>query len=45
MEFGRFEIDHDGHRLSAHPFGFNGRYKLVINLLDNDEFYDLDADG
>ena len=45
MEFGRYEIDHDG-------FGgwqpmrciYDGRYKLVINLLSEDEFYDLETD-
>ena len=45
VEFGRYEIDHDG-------FGgwqplrciFDGRYKLVINLLSDDEFYDLEKD-
>ena len=45
MEFGRYEVDHDG-------FGgfqpvratFDGRYKLVINLLTSDELYDLAAD-
>lgn len=45
MEFGRYEIDHDG-------FGgyqpvravYNGRYKLVINLMTSDELYDLEKD-
>ncbi len=45
MEFGRYEVDHDG-------FGgiqivraiFDGRYKLVINLLTSDELYDLQDD-
>jgi uncharacterized sulfatase len=45
MEFGRYEIDHDG-------FGgfqpvrcvFDGRYKLVVNLLSTDELYDLASD-
>lgn len=45
MEFGRYEVDHDG-------FGgfqpvravYDGRYKLVINLLTSDELYDLPAD-
>ena len=43
MEFGRFEIDHDGYT-GFQPIrsAFDGRFKLVINLLDNDEFYDLD---
>lgn len=46
MEFGRYEVDHDG-------FGgyqpvravFDGRYKLVINLMTSDELYDLQEDG
>lgn len=45
MEFGRYEVDHDG-------FGgyqpvravFDGRYKLVINLMTSDELYDLEQD-
>ena len=45
MEFGRYEIDHDG-------FGgfqpvravHDGRYKLVVNLLSSDELYDLEQD-
>ncbi len=45
IEFGRYETDHDG-------FGgfqpvrcvFDGRYKLVVNLLTSDELYDLQAD-
>src|SRR5688572_3808979 len=45
MEFNRFEIDHDGFGAFA-PIRsvFCGRYKLVINLLDTDELYDLDDD-
>ena len=44
-QFIGFEIDHDGYT-GFQPIrsAYNGRYKLVINLLDNDEFYDLDAD-
>ncbi|MDB6166963.1 MAG: betC 3 [Lacunisphaera sp.] len=44
-EFNRFEIDHDGFGAFA-PIRsvFDGRYKLVVNLLDTDEFYDLTAD-
>lgn len=45
MEFGRYEVDHDGFG------GFQPvracrteRYKLVINLLTTDELYDLQAD-
>lgn len=45
MEFGRYEIDHDG-------FGgfqpvravHDGRHKLVVNLLSSDELYDLEQD-
>ena len=45
MEFGRYEVDHDG-------FGgmqliraiFDGRHKLVLNLLTSDELYDLEKD-
>jgi arylsulfatase A-like enzyme len=45
MEFGRFEIDHDGYT-GFQPIrsGFDGRYKLVVNLLDQDELYDLEKD-
>ena len=45
IEFNRFELDHDGFGGFA-PIRavFDGRYKLVINLLDSDEFYDLQED-
>jgi uncharacterized sulfatase len=45
IEFNRFEIDHDGFGAFS-PFRavFDGRYKLVVNLLDSDELYDLEAD-
>jgi uncharacterized sulfatase len=45
LEFNRFEIDHDGFGAFA-PIRcvFDGRYKLAINLLDTDEFYDLRED-
>ncbi|NBW86944.1 MAG: N-acetylgalactosamine 6-sulfate sulfatase [Planctomycetia bacterium] len=45
VEFNRFEIDHDGFGAFA-PIRcvFDGRRKLVINLLDTDEFYDLRED-
>jgi uncharacterized sulfatase len=45
LEFNRFEIDHDGFGAFA-PIRavFDGRYKLAINLLDTDEFYDLADD-
>ena len=44
MEFGRFEIDHDGYT-GFQPIrtAFDGRYKLIINLLDRDEFYDRES--
>ncbi|ADQ13581.1 sulfatase-like hydrolase/transferase [Halanaerobium hydrogeniformans] len=43
MEFHRYEIDHDGFG-SFQPIRsvFDGRYKLVINLLTSDELYDLE---
>ncbi len=42
MEFGRYEIDHDSFG-GFQPIRcvFDGRYKLVINLLISDELYDL----
>ena len=45
IEFGRYEVDHDGFG-GFQPIRaiFDGRYKLVINLLSSDEFYDLDKD-
>jgi uncharacterized sulfatase len=45
IEFGRYEIDHDGFG-GFQPIRcvFDGRYKLAINLLSADELYDLDAD-
>lgn len=45
MEFGRYEVDHDGFG-GYQPVraAFDGRYKLVINLMDTDEFYDLELD-
>jgi uncharacterized sulfatase len=45
MEFGRFEVDHDGFG-GFEPIraACDGRYKLVVNLLDTDEFYDLAED-
>ncbi len=45
MEFGRQEIDHDGY-LGFQPIRacLDGRYKLVINLMDKDELYDLRND-
>ena len=45
MEFGRYEVDHDGFGgFQPMRAAFDGRYKLVVNLLATDEFYDLDTD-
>ncbi len=45
IEFGRYEIDHDGFG-GFQPMRavFDGRYKLSINLLSQDEFYDMQND-
>lgn len=45
IEFGRYEIDHDGFG-AFQPLraAFDGRYKLSLNLLSQDEFYDLRED-
>ncbi len=45
MEFQRYEIDHDGFG-GFQPIRcvYDGRYKLVINLLTSDELYDLKND-
>lgn len=45
MEFGRYEVDHDGFG-GFQPIraAFDGRYKLVVNLLCSDELYDLETD-
>lgn len=45
MEFGRYEVDHDGFG-GFQPLRavFDGRYKLVINLMTTDELYDLGTD-
>lgn len=45
IEFSRYEIDHDGFG-GFQPIRavFDGRYKLVINLLTTDELYDLQED-
>ena len=44
-EFTRYEADHDGFGGLQIMRGItDGRYKLVIHLLDTDEFYDTDAD-
>ena len=45
MEFGRYEVDHDGFG-AFQPIRsvYDGRYKLTVNLLTTDELYDLEAD-
>lgn len=44
-EFTRYEIDHDGFGgLQPMRAVVSERYKLVVNLLDKDEFYDLEKD-
>jgi len=45
MEWGRYEVDHDGFG-GYQPIRCicDGRYKLAINLLVTDEFYDLQTD-
>ena len=45
MEFHRYEVAHDGFG-GFQPIraAFDGRYKLVVNLLTTDEFYDLKTD-
>jgi len=45
MEFNRFELNHDGWG-GFQPIrcAFDGRHKLVINLLSTDELYDLKTD-
>lgn len=45
IEFGRYEVDHDGFGgLQLVRCAFDGRYKLSVNLLDTDELYDLGTD-
>jgi uncharacterized sulfatase len=44
-EFTRYEVDHDGFGgLQMMRAAIGGRYKLVINLLDTDELYDMEKD-
>ena len=45
MEFHRFELNHDGWG-GFQPIrcAFDGRHKLVINLMSTDELYDLQTD-
>jgi uncharacterized sulfatase len=45
MEFARYETDHDGFGgFQLIRAAFDGRHKLVINLLTTDELYDLRDD-
>ena len=44
-EFTRYEVDHDGFGgLQMMRAAITEKYKLVINLLDTDEFYDMEND-
>lgn len=44
-EFTRYEADHDGFGgLQMMRAAISERYKLAVNLLDTDEFYDLERD-
>lgn len=45
IEYGRYEVDHDGQG-GFQPIRcmYDGRHKLVLNLLDRDELYDLVSD-
>lgn len=44
-EFTRYEIDHDGFGgLQMMRAAISERYKLVVNLLDTDELYDMQED-
>lgn len=44
-EFTRYEVDHDGFGgLQIMRAVISERYKLAVNLLDRDEFYDLQKD-
>ena len=45
LEFTRYEIDHDTFGgLQMMRAAVNSRFKLVINLFDTDEFYDMEND-
>ncbi|MEG1367096.1 MAG: sulfatase-like hydrolase/transferase [Oscillospiraceae bacterium] len=45
IEFGRYEMDHDGFgAFQPMRSAYNGRYKLSINLMSQDELYDLESD-
>lgn len=45
IEYTRYEVDHDSF-MGFQPIRciFDGRYKLVINLMTTDELYDLETD-
>jgi len=45
IEFGRFEVDHDGFG-GFQPMRavFDGQYKLSVNLMSSDELYDMKND-
>lgn len=45
IEFGRYEVDHDGFG-GFQPMRaiFDGRYKLAVHLLSEDELYDIEED-
>lgn len=44
-EFTRYEVDHDGFGgLQMMRAAITDRYKLVVNLLDTDELYDMERD-
>jgi uncharacterized sulfatase len=45
MEWGRYEVDHDGFG-AFQPIRcvFDGRYKLSIHLMTTDELYDIESD-
>jgi len=45
IEFGRYEVDHDGFGgFQPVRAAFDGRYKLIVNLLTTDELYDTQHD-
>ena len=45
MEYGRYETDHDAYgAFQPYRAVYDGRYKLVVNLLCEDELYDLEKD-
>lgn len=45
LEYGRYETDHDGYGgFQPYRAVCDGRFKLVVNLLCEDELYDLEKD-